>query len=100
VSWPRAAAAENLTKTAQELGIPWDFTPFFADTGAISIGSGFETGGPYSGEEPQMFAAIGGRRTASSGPTPSSRVPDSGSTLGITLLGLAAMSAVRRFGIA
>jgi hypothetical protein len=91
---------QDPTQTALELGVPWDFTPFFADTGAISIGLGFETGGPYSGEGPQMFAAIRDGDLPAALPPPSSQVPDSGSTLGITLLGLAALSAVRRFVIA
>ncbi|HEX2860352.1 MAG TPA: VPDSG-CTERM sorting domain-containing protein, partial [Lacunisphaera sp.] len=84
------------SQTAIEIGSPWDFARFL-DSGSVSISLGFKTENPYSGGGPQMGAVIRSGSLVLPAPSPSSSsVPDSGSTLSVTLLGLVAILAARR----
>jgi hypothetical protein len=99
--WPGPRGYFNLalydpTQSAIEVGSPWDFSRFF-QSGSFAVGIGFQTGSPYSGGGPQMGAVIqsGSLVLPPSPPSPAS-VPDSGSTLGVALLGMGMLVTMRR----
>jgi hypothetical protein len=103
--WPKGNAFLNLqfqdsTMSALTAGQPIDFAPFFADnTGSIAIAVGFTTGNVYAGFGPQMTAIIHDGAIVSDVIPPAPGVPDTASTLGLALAGLAALATLRRHAL-